>query len=111
MNLWEKKRSLFRSGYTFRKIYTLEGFSANSFVPVGNHKVAFQTRPEYIPRDATEAELTVLDIHTLQIEKYPCHYGYVGKWTKNRVCVFPTNVTGNMPIMECFDLAPKKFAV
>lgn len=93
---WEKIRSLFKRGYQFRKVYILEGFMTEDIIPVGDHKVAFQTRPEYITGGVTEAELTVLDINTLQIEKYPCHYGYVRKWTENRICVLPQNVTGNM---------------
>lgn len=100
---WEKIRSLFKRGFQFRKVYIPEGFMIEDIIPVGDHKVAFQTRPEYIPGGVTEAELTVLDINTLQTEKYPCHYGYVMKWTENRICVLPQNVTGKMPIIECFD--------
>lgn len=100
---WEMKRSFFKKEYHFKKIYTLEGFHAQSFVPVGDHKVAFQVRPEYTRRGVTEAELTVLDVHSLKTEKYPCHYGYVKKWTENRVCVLTTDVTSKMPIIECFD--------
>ena len=100
---WEKSRSLFKRGFQFRKIYVPEAFMTEDLIPVGEHKVAFQTRPEYITKGVTEAELTVLDINTLQTEKYPCHYGNVMKWTENRICVLPKNVTGNMPIIECFD--------
>ncbi len=93
---WEKNLG-------FRQIYRIDGFTAWDFVPVGKNKVAFQVRPKFIERGVTEAELTVLDVTTLEEEKFPCHYGYVRSWENNRICVLPNNVTSKMPIIECFD--------
>lgn len=93
---WEKD-------FGFRPIYRIDGFTAWDFVPVCENKVAFQVRPKFIERGVTEGELTVLDVITLEVQKIPCHYGYVRRWENNRICVLPNNVTGKMPIMECFD--------
>ena len=90
-------------GQMFDKIYEIEGFNVWDFVPVGENKVAFQVRPESVNRGTTESELTLLDINTLEVEKYPCHYGNVRKWTENRVCILAVEPTAKMSIMECFD--------
>lgn len=100
---WGKKSGLFRKSCEFKKIYTIDGFNAWDFAPVGDSKVAFQVRPKSIPRGETESQLTLLDIATGKETHYPCHYGYVRKWTGSRICVLPVNVTSKMPIIECFD--------
>lgn len=87
----------------FQQIYKIDGFNVWDFQPVGENKVAFQVRPKNIPRGETESELTVLDVITLEETTYPCHYGYVRKWMENKICVLSVNVTGKMPIIECFD--------
>lgn len=100
---WGKKDGLFRKGSEFKKVYTIDGFNAWDFAPVGDTRVAFQVRPKYISRGGTESSLTVLDITTGTETCYPCHYGYVQKWKDNRICVLPMDVKSKMPIMECFD--------
>lgn len=101
---WKKKSGLFKKGCEFKKVYTIDGFNAWDFVPVGDSKVAFQVRPKSIPRGETESRLTLLDLATGKETYYPCHYGYVRKWQDNRICVLPVDVTSKMPIIECFDL-------
>ena len=100
---WGKKSGLFKKGFEFKKIYTIDGFNAWDFVPVGDSKVAFQVRPKSVPRGETESKLTLLDLATGKESHYPCHYGYVRKWTDSRICVLPIDVTSKMPIIECFD--------
>lgn len=100
---WRKKSGLFKKGCEFKKVYTIDGFNAWDFVPVGDSKVAFQVRPKSVPRGKTESELTLLDLTTGKESHYPCHYGYVRKWVDNRICVLPIDVTSKMPIIECFD--------
>lgn len=90
-------------GKGFNKIYKIDGFNVWDFALVSDNKVAFQMRPEYIECGVTESELTVLDINTLEVEKYPCHYGYVQKWIGNRICVFSVEPSVKVPIAECFD--------
>lgn len=105
---WRKKSWFFKTGGEFEKVYTLNGFDVWNFVPVGETKIAFQVRPQYISRGETESRLTLLDLATGNETNYPCHYGYVRKWTDNRVCVLPVNVTSKIPIIECFDFAAEK---
>lgn len=100
---WRKKSGLFRKGCEFKKIYTIDGFNAWDFVPVGDSKVAFQVRPKSVPRGETESKLTLLDLATGKESHYPCHYGYVRKWTDDRICVLPIDITSKMLIIECFD--------
>lgn len=100
---WRKKSGLFKKGFEFKKVYTIDGFNAWDFVPVGDTKVAFQVRPKTIPRGETKSRLTLLDLETGKESHFPCHYGYVKKWTDGRICVLPLNVTSKMPIVECFD--------
>lgn len=100
---WRKKSGLFKKGCEFKKIYTIDGFNAWDFVPVGDSKVAFQVRPKSIPRGETESKLTLLDLATGIESHYPCHYGYVRKWTDGRICVLPIDVKSKMSIIECFD--------
>lgn len=98
-----KKSGLFKKGCEFKKIYTIDGFNAWDFVPVGDSKVAFQVRPKFISRGKTESSLTLLDLATGKESRYSCHYGYVRKWTDDRICVLPIDVTSKMPIVECYD--------
>lgn len=100
---WRKKTGLFKKGCEFKKVYTIDGFNAWDFVPVGGSRVAFQVRPKTVPRGKTESRLTLLDLATGKESYYPCNYGYVRKWTNNRICVLPVDVTSKMPIIECFD--------
>lgn len=100
---WRKKTGLFKKGCEFKKVYTIDGFNAWDFVPVGGSMVAFQVRPKSVPRGKTESRLTLLDLATGKESYYPCNYGYVRKWTNNRICVLPIDVTSKMPIIECFD--------
>ena len=100
---WRKKSGLFKKGHEFKKVYTIDGFNAWDFVPVGDSKVAFQVRPKSVPRGQTESKLTLLDLKTGKESHYPCHYGYVRKWTEGRICVLPIDVTSKTPIIECFD--------
>ncbi len=102
--VWRKKSGLFRKDYEFKKIYTIDGFNVWNFVPVGDSKVAFQVRPKSVPRGKTESRLTLLDFTTGKESHYPCHYGYVRKWTDSRICILPIDVKSKMPIIECFDL-------
>lgn len=105
---WKKKSWFFKTGGEFEKVYTINGFNVWDFVPVGETKIAFQVRPQYIPRGETESRLTLLDLTTGDERSYPCHYGYVRPWTDGRVCVLPVDVTNKMPIIECFDFAAGK---
>ena len=100
---WRKKTGLFKKGFEFKKVYAIDGFNAWDFVPVGGSRVVFQVRPKFVPRGKTESRLTLLDLATGKECYYPCNYGYVRKWTNNRICVLPIDVTSKMPIIECFD--------
>lgn len=85
--------------------------SANSVFGARRYCSAFLDIKGWPPKQNEDIELLVRKIikrqdglYTALVQRcYSCHYGYVRKWMDERVCVLPVNVTGKMPIIECFD--------
>lgn len=92
----------------FRPIYKIDGFNVSDFAIIGEDRVVFQVHPKYHVHGKSTYELTVLNLATMAVEKYPCQRGNVCKWKDNRVCVVAIEATSKMPLMECFDFDTKE---
>lgn len=105
MYRWEREQE------KFEPIYTLKPgeYSAEGFIPLGDKKVVFQTRPDrYFPDDNQGGTLTVLNLETMEEKIYNCQYGNIQKWGENRICVLQSYAMSKKPIIECFDFEKKE---
>lgn len=102
---WERELEKFEPIYNLKP----EAYSADGFLPLGDKRVVFQTRPNrYYPDDNQGGTLTVLNLENMEEKIYNCQYGEKQKWGENRICVLQSHAMSKKPIIECFDFEKKE---